>query len=201
MYKRIAITGGIGSGKSLVLSYLQERGYLTFSCDEIYKEVIQMPEYIRAISRVFPSVLINGKIDRTKLSEIVFDNNDALQKLNAIAHPLIMQELYKRMEAASSDYSLIFAEIPLLFENNFEKDFDAILVILRGNEERIAAVKERDHLSKNEIAKKMQAQFDYDANAQLLSHMQNVYLIKNDSNKDTLKNKIDNIIQTLTILT
>lgn len=197
MHKRIAITGGIGSGKSLVLSYLQERGYPAFSCDDIYKDVIQTSEYIREINSIFPSVVVDGKIDRTKLSKIVFNNKDALQKLNSIAHPLIMKELYKRMEAASKDYSLIFAEVPLLFENHFEKDFDEIVVILRDNEERIAAVKGRDHLSENEISKKMQAQFDYDSNAQLLSCTPNVYLIKNDSDQDTLKNKIDNMIQAM----
>ena len=67
--KKIAITGGIGSGKSLVGSYLKKQGYPVFSCDEIYKEIFDTNEYVQLIERAFPSTVKDGKIDRKILSQ------------------------------------------------------------------------------------------------------------------------------------
>ena len=82
---KIAICGGIGSGKSTVASVLRELGYPVFSCDEIYTEIINSAQYIEKIALTFEGVVIDGKIDRSKLAEQVFADNEKLQKLNAIS--------------------------------------------------------------------------------------------------------------------
>ena len=74
MKKLVAITGGIGSGKSLALQFLRELNYPVFSCDEIYKEVIVSKEYIELLEKSFPNVVKNGQVDRTALAETVFNN-------------------------------------------------------------------------------------------------------------------------------
>ena len=94
MRYRIAITGGIGSGKSQCLNILNKLGYKTFSCDEIYAELKDGEEYVAKIKTIFPQVIENGKINNQKLSKIVFSNEAELKKLNQIAHPIIMKELY-----------------------------------------------------------------------------------------------------------
>ena len=108
---KIAITGGIGSGKSTVAEYLREKGFPVFSCDEIYKEIYPTEEYQSELQQVFPDCLIDGKIEKSLLAAKVFSNAEELKKLNAIAHSRIMSELYNRINGATS--GVVFAEIPL----------------------------------------------------------------------------------------
>ena len=156
---KVAITGGIGSGKSTALLYLKELGYPVFSCDEIYKEVISSKEYIDKIEEFFPEAVTNSCIERKILSEIIFNDPEKRALLNGIAHPLIMQKLYERMDNCKDE--LVFAEVPLLFECGFENEFDHVIVILRKEEKRIQSVQERDGISEEKIKQRMQSQFDY----------------------------------------
>lgn len=190
---RIAITGGIGSGKSLALQYISKIGYPIFSCDEIYKDVIQSKEYIEQIASICPDAVINGKIDRKKLAEYMFSNKELRNQINNIAHPLIMENLYVQMDKSASD--LVFAEVPLLFEGNFEGKFDKVIYIYRDKDTRIENVKLRDGISKTEIEQRMSAQFDPDSEAgKLRLETSNVYVIKNDSTFEVLKEKISDFI-------
>ena len=156
---KIAICGGIGSGKSTVASVLRELGYPVFSCDEIYTEIINSAQYIEKIAQAFEGVVIDGKIDRAKLAEQVFGDNEKLQKLNAIAHPLIMQSLREQMDNADG---VSVAEVPLLLERGFQDEFDKVIVVVRDKEERIRSVQLRDGENRENIEKRISAQFDYD---------------------------------------
>ncbi len=189
MKKKIAITGGIGSGKSCVLHIFGEMGYPIFSCDEIYREIIDMPEYIQKIEGIFPECIVDGKIDRKILSKTVFQNRELLSKLNSIAHPLIMQRLLGRMDECASE--TVFAEVPLLFEGNYENLFDKIIVVLRKQAERIESVVERDQISSVEVKNRISSQFNFDdpKNANRLKNC-NVIFLKNEGGLSALKNKI-----------
>ena len=79
---KIAVTGGIGSGKSFALQYIASLGFPVFSCDEIYKQVILSKEYIEKIQQVFPECVIENQINRKKLAEIVFSNDAQMKQLN-----------------------------------------------------------------------------------------------------------------------
>ena len=192
MKKKIAITGGIGSGKSTVLHILGEMGYPIFSCDEIYREIIDAPEYIQKISAAFPECIKEGKIDRKLLSNIVFENCETLAKLNAIAHPLIMQRLLEKMDNCASEK--VFAEVPLLFEGNYENLFDKVIVIYRNKDKRIESVVNRDQISSGSVKKRISTQFDYDdeKNKNLLKNC-NVIFIENEGDLPSLKNIIKNL--------
>ena len=109
---------------------------------------------------LFPTVLKNNQIDREILSKLVFQAPENRKKINELAHPLIMRELYNRMK--KSENKLIFAEVPLLFEENLEVEFDKVIVIVRKKSARIQSVKERDGLSQEKIEERMRAQFSYD---------------------------------------
>ena len=156
--KKIAITGGIGSGKSAVSQIIQRAGYPVFSCDKIYAELCSDPEYLEKLGKIFPDCVKDGKLLRNTLSEKVFSDKNALETLNALSHPLIMARLETQME----QFPLAFAEVPLLFEGGYEKRFDKVIVVMREMRLRIESVKARDNLTENEILSRIKQQFDYE---------------------------------------
>lgn len=188
--KKIAITGGIGSGKTTVAKEILLLGFPVFSCDAIYKEILQDRAYIAQISKVFNGVVKDGEIDKKALSGLVFSDKSARQKLNEIAHPLIMKQLYAHMQACASD--LVFAEVPLLFEGGYEKDFDYIIVVERGLEKRIENVMQRDGVSRLDVLARINAQFDYEN-----IKNSNVYFLENDGGLDEIKSKIKKLLSKL----
>lgn len=191
--KKIAITGGIGSGKSTVLQFLKEMGYPVFSCDELYREVIRSQSYIQKITGVFPNVIENGEINRKKLAAEVFSDEKKRKTLNLIAHPLIMQQLMKEMDAAENEF--VFAEVPLLFEGNYEGLFDAVIVVQRKIEDRIRFICLRDGLTEQQAKERIASQFDYQAIEENLKFKQcNAYILLNELKKDALKFPLKRII-------
>lgn len=120
---KIAITGTIGSGKSTVSKYLSEKGYCVFDCDEVNKKLLKTRAY-ELLYNDFCECFTNRTLDKAKLSEIVFTNSDKRLKLESIMHPLILNELN------SINNDLIFAEVPLLFETNWDKYFDSNLLVI-----------------------------------------------------------------------
>ena len=193
MSKRIAITGGIGSGKSYVLQKIAARGFATFSCDTIYKTVIDDPVYIQQVSQLFPRAIEDGRIHRKKLADIVFGNEKARKSLNQLAHPFIMSRLYEAIDKASGNAS--FAEVPLLFETGYEKDFDAIIVVKRKQEERIRAVAQRDGLTETEIQNRIRAQKNWELDEEYKGDC--IYVLHNDTNEQDFNNQLENILITI----
>ena len=137
MPNKIAITGGIGSGKSAVCRILKERGYPVFSCDEINRTLLSEKSYLDGLCALFPTCVKDGKLQKTALAALVFSDKEALETLNAYAHPRISERLQRDMDAAQKT---CFAEVPLLFESGMTKQFDGAIVVLRNKEERIRAV-------------------------------------------------------------
>lgn len=188
---KIAVTGGIGSGKSVVLKIIADEGFSTFSCDGIYNGLLFDRNFLQSICKVFGDVLTDdGQLDRKKLSSIVFSDKDKLNQLNEITHPVIMAEALKRM----SEKDISFCEVPLLFEGGYEKCFDAVIVVLRSLEQRISSVLKRDNITTNEVKKRIFSQLNYD-NQQFIKY----YVIYNNGNLSDLRAKtlkiIDKIIK------
>ncbi len=156
--KRIAVTGGIGSGKSTVLGLLKKHGYPVFSCDEIYDALWEETGFSSELAARFPAAVFGGRLDRAALAKIVFSDSGARNALNAFTHPLIMERLLASMEG----HPLSFAEVPLLFEGNYQSLFDGVIVVMREKAARIAAVQARSGLEKEEILVRMESQFGYD---------------------------------------
>lgn len=157
-HKKIAVTGGIGSGKSAVCEILRDMGYPVFSCDEIYKTMQTDPRYLAALEEAFPGAVKGDVLDKKFLSARVFSDPAALKRLNGLAHPEIMRRLY----AETEKYPLSFAEVPLLFESGREKDFDAVIVVYRPENERVAAVCRRDGFTPEQVLERIKNQVDYE---------------------------------------
>ncbi len=190
MRKKIAVTGGIGSGKSTVMAYLKSLGYPCFSCDEIYGEIIKSPNYIQKVEQAFPKCVENGGINRQLLSACVFADERELEKLNGIAHPMIMERLRGEMNEERSPVR--FAEVPLLFEGNYQEEFDEVWVVLREEAQRVHALEKRDGSTRPVIEEKMRRQFNYATpQAKELFEKINAKQFWNNGSEEELKKQID----------
>lgn len=183
-----AVTGGIGSGKSTVMRFIEELGYPVLSADEAARNIYDEAEVLLQMRERFSDCFTDGAVDRNKVSSAVFKNRDRLNELNEITHPAIMKKIFSSAER--EDGRFIFFEIPLLFEGGFEKLFDHVIVLMRDKKTRIAAVEARDGLSRAEVAARIKNQFNYEKN---LSNGHTV--IYNDGDIASLYNKVSEAVR------
>ncbi len=189
---KIAITGGIASGKSSVANIIKNLGYSVFSADKIYNDLIKNEEIVKKISEklgVLPKI-IDGKfqLDKEAVSNLVFNNKEKLKTLNSFTHALVYEKIQQIFENLSEE--LVFFEVPLLFESNMQDNFDQVFVVVRDKKQRILSAMERDNVSKDKILQKIANQVDYD-NLALNEHT----IIYNDGDLTALNSKVVLIIE------
>ena len=163
--KKIAITGGIGSGKSTVSEIIRKMGYVVVSADKVYSELLLNEDFVKEICELMNISPIekDGRItiDRKALSALVFSDKTQLSRLNDFTHPRIMDEIFRRSEGIEP---LFFAEVPLLFERGYETEFDNVFVVRRQLDLRLSGTAKRDGKTEAEIRKVIDNQFDYEGN-------------------------------------
>lgn len=145
--KVIGITGGVGSGKTVVMNLLKEEynAYVIYS-DNVAHELMQVGGInYEAIIHTFPDVKKeDGSIDRQKLGAIVFHDEKKLQKLNEITHPNVIEELKNRIKAIKEEkkYSFIALEAALLIEEEYNDLYDELWYVYADTEVRIKRLEE-----------------------------------------------------------
>lgn len=163
--KKIAITGGIGSGKSTVSEIIRKMGYVVVSADKVYSELLLNEDFVKEICELMNISPIekDGRItiDRKAISALVFSDKTQLSRLNDFTHPRIMDEIFRRSEGVEP---LFFAEVPLLFERGYETEFDNVFVVRRQLDLRLSGTAKRDGKTEEEIRKVIDNQFDYEGN-------------------------------------
>ncbi|MEN9782055.1 MAG: dephospho-CoA kinase [Pseudomonadota bacterium] len=140
---KVAITGGVASGKSEALNHLKKLGYKTMSSDEIVHHIMETnQDVIKKINALFYKTQEHTneihKIDRKAIGNIVFQNKEAMKKLEEICHPYVKEErkkLFSKWELEGE--KIAFCETPLLFEKNLMTEFDKSILITCPLEERL----------------------------------------------------------------
>ncbi|HEX8563456.1 MAG TPA: dephospho-CoA kinase [Flavobacterium sp.] len=155
--KVIGLTGGIGSGKSTVARHFAALGVPVYIADDAAKDVMLRPKTIDKISRVFPAVVLDGVINRTKLSEIVFNEPEQLQRLNNIVHPQVRQHFEEWL--LLQDCAFVIREAAILFESGSYLDCDKIITVTAPLETRISRVVERDRTTRENVLKRIENQW------------------------------------------
>lgn len=185
MMKKIAITGTIGSGKSEVSRILKEKGYAVFDCDQVSYALSQpkMAGYNQIIERFDDILLEDQSIDRKKLANIIFNDNQAKKDLENILYPLILQEMEK--QSRKSD-QVFFAEVPTLYESGWEVYFDQVLVVSVSKEVRDYRLKENRSMTSEQIKERVLAQISDEEKRSKAD-----WIIENNGTKKELKNKIE----------
>lgn len=140
----IGLTGGIGCGKSSVLPAFENIGFAVIDADELAREIRSEPETRRFARERFGEKCLapDGAIDAAVLAETVFSDASALADLEAFMHPRIRAAWRARIAAAATDEK-IAVEVPLLFEKNFECDFDATVCVASSENVQLSRLEAR----------------------------------------------------------
>lgn len=158
MALKIAITGGIGSGKSLVCSIFQQMGVPIYKADERAHSLMQKAEVREQIIELFGgNVYTNGQFDRKKIAYVVFGDEDKLRQLNDIIHPAVKSDYLEWHEEQTAAYTLM--EAAIVFEINIQERYDKVILVSAPEECRLARVMKRDKSSPLEVKKRMERQW------------------------------------------
>ncbi len=133
----MGLTGGIGAGKSTALALFEELGALTISADSVVHELYRRPELLaRIVARFGLAVLDDdGGLDRVRLAAVVRGRRGGLRWLEQLTHPLVSEEIKRRVENAPVG-AVVVCEVPLLFEAGYEALFDLVVTVEAGGETR-----------------------------------------------------------------
>jgi dephospho-CoA kinase len=168
--RRVALTGGIATGKSHVRERFERLGVPTIDSDRLARDAVApgSPGLAAVIERFGRGVLdTNGALDRHKLAAIVFADEQARKTLESIIHPQVRRatdEWFASLDPAQHPYAI--ADIPLLFEVNRDRDFDVVIVVAAEPETQIRRVMQRDSLSEPEARQRLAAQLPIDEKVQ-----------------------------------
>lgn len=145
--KVLGITGSIATGKSTVTNYLKQRGYLVVDSDKLAYDALTIDEVcIKQTKNRFD--LPAGPIDRKALGRIIFNDKQAKKDLEAIIHPYVIKKM-QEIIVLNQHLDLIFLDIPLLFESDFEYLCDAVIVVYLKEDEEIKRLMKRDNIDED----------------------------------------------------
>lgn len=162
MTKIVGITGGIGSGKTTFSNHLKKLGFLVHESDKVVSEIYTKPkkQFLSFIKEKISQDAINhNKINKTEITNVIFNNNTIKRLLERRIH----KEVQDSREAFIKKYTkkkkkIIFADIPLLFENKLEKNFDLVICIISSKKNRSKRVLKNKKFTKENLNKIFKAQ-------------------------------------------
>lgn len=184
----VALTGGIGSGKSLVGEYLHALGALVIDSDQLARDVIERGSegYDEVVARFGDQVLKDGEIDRAALGQIVFSDEKARRDLEAIVHPRVRARSESIINRAGVD-AVVVNQIPLLFETAGADRFDLVITIESDEELRIKRAMARG-LKEYEVRKRIASQAS-DEQRRSISDI----VITNNGSKEELLSQVEKV--------
>jgi len=195
--KVIGITGNIGSGKSSVAKLLVNKGAALIDADEIARKATRDKKILEQISKQLgPELVKDGQLDRQKTADLIFSDDKARQKLNAIIHPWVRAESNKRiaeLKGQENPPEIILQDIPLLYENSLQSTVDAVIVVYAPLLERIKRVQKRSDLSEQDIRARDGAQMNLISKMALAD-----YVIDNSAGESELKKEVNRLWLELT---
>ena len=191
------ITGGIGCGKSSVCNFLREKGVPIIAADPLAKELTnRLPDIRKALKVEFGDDVYSkeGQLNKEKLTEIVFYDSVAREKVNQIIHPHVINWIKEEAERLHREESQKFVgvEAALIFESKMDEMLDAIVVVSAPLEKRIQWIQERNNLSREEILKRINSQIPLEEKVKRAD-----YVIENDGTLEDLDKKVNLFYQWL----
>jgi dephospho-CoA kinase len=185
---KVALTGGIGSGKSTVADFLDELGAYVIDSDQLARDVVERgtPGYEAVLAAFGDGILTDGEIDRAKLAEIVFKDAAARATLESIIHPLVRDAAEKMVKSLPAD-AVVINQIPLLVETDGAKRFDFVITVSADEGVRRRRLIERG-MKDYEITKRLAAQVN-DAARETIAHS----VVRNNGSIDELHQVVEEL--------
>jgi dephospho-CoA kinase len=152
---KVAITGGAGSGKSVVARMFQELGATVLDADDIAHQVVAVgaPAWQELKDDFGPEFFLeDGSLNRPMMARRVFSDPQARRRLNEIVHPYVAKEIRERLEALENQgVKMVLVEVPLLFEARLAGGYDRVIVVDTDPQEQVQRLQTRDHRNAQEI--------------------------------------------------
>lgn len=195
MTKIIGLTGGIGSGKTTVANFFKEKGVPVYIADDEAKKIMDNNKVVAEVQQLFEERVIDnfGKLDRKKISQIVFYNKEKLNALNALIHPKVKAHFNTWLENHAS-FSFVIKEVAILFETNGHLHCDATILVTAPIEIRVERVMKRDHKTREEVLQVINNQMPEEEKIKLAT-----YVVENEKLEKTHK-QVEIILQKLKFL-
>jgi dephospho-CoA kinase len=191
---KIAVTGGIGSGKSLFCSYLAEAGYPVLNADTIAKELLQYNKTLRSkIIKAFgEQSYAGGVLNKEFLAAAVFSNPANVKKINQIVHPVVIARSSVLLEELLARHLLVFYESALIFEADMAHLFDRVVLLSADENIRVERIIVRDRTTSGKVKKRVSNQLT-DEEKKLRADV----VIVNDGTREALREKALELIKRL----
>ena len=186
----VALTGGIGSGKSLAAEYFASCGAQILDFDQLARDVIERGTegFDEILVRFGDDVLREGNLDRAKLAEIVFNDGIARKDLEAITHPKI-RAAFDEVVAGLAPEAILVSQIPLLAESDYPYPFDFVVTVSASEDTRRARLIKRG-MKDYQVTQRMQAQAT-DAQRAAIADA----ILVNDGSEDDLLRQVENLYE------
>lgn len=192
---RVGLTGGIASGKSTVASILVELGAVLIDGDQLAREVVAKgtPGLEKVVDAFGPEVLTpDGELDRPRMGQIVFNDEEQRHLLESIVHPLVF-ERYAELEAAAPADGIVVHDIPLLAESGRADTFDAVVVVETPAEVQVERMLRDRGWTRADAESRIAAQATPEQRRAIATH-----LIVNTGSRDELRARVEAVYAELT---
>lgn len=164
---RVGLTGGIGSGKSTVARVFEVLGIPVYYADEATRQLMNTDEALKKeiIKNFGEESYSNGQLNRPYIASIIFNDKEKLELLNALTHPATIRHANEWMQQQTTPY--VIKEAALIFESGSAENLDYVIGVSAPKTIRIKRVMERDHISPEEVQKRMDRQLSEDMKMKL----------------------------------
>jgi dephospho-CoA kinase len=186
----IGLTGGIAAGKSEALAAFERLGAATISADAVVHELLDAEPLLgRLAERWGGETVVGGRVDRSKVGEIVFADPEQLKWLEAQIHPLVGERIGSWLTSLGADVQVAVVEVPLLFESEMEHVFDTTLAVVTSDEVRRARAEARGHALVGEREARQLDQAEKAARAE--------HVVENDGSLEQLEERLSALVAKL----
>ena len=194
--RRIALTGGIATGKSHVRARFEALGVPTIDSDALARQAVAAGSAgLAAVVARFGSIVLDsqGQLDRKRMAEIVFSDPAARKALEAIIHPEVQRQTNAWFASLDSQrHAFAIADIPLLYEVNRERDFEAVIVAACHPDVQLRRLMKRDALSEADARRRIDAQLPIEEKVRRAD-----FVIRTDGSFDDTNQKVDALARQL----
>lgn len=191
---KIGLTGNLGMGKSTVSELFKKLGAQVINADKIVESLLDEPDVVEEIERLFgKEVLINGKVNKNYIANIVFENPLMRIYLENIIHPKVFEkidEIIKNLPKRG-DPTIVVVEAPIIFERGYQNKFDVIITVFTSEETAIERL-EKKGVSKEEAIRRLKSQFPIE-----MKKSKSDYIIDNSGSLEETALQVEAIFQKL----